>query len=298
MSLQRLSATVAVADVLAALEQDGAVIVENVLADDARQRLVEQLDPYISATPMGGDDFSGRNTQRTGALVARTPACHDLILHPLVLAAAEQFLQPYTDKILLHLTQTIHIHPGNPAQPIHRDRLAWGNYIPREIEPQFNTIWALTDFTLENGATRCVPGSHKWDWTRQAEPAEIVQADMPAGSVFIYSGSVLHSGGANQANTARLGLNLTYTLGWLRTEENQYLSCPPHIAATLPAALQELLGYTQGGYALGYYSDPEALAGQTDILPPEHALGRKPRDGTSLASDIGTPVDLSNVAQL
>jgi ectoine hydroxylase-related dioxygenase (phytanoyl-CoA dioxygenase family) len=298
MPLQTLPPTASAEDIAAAVEQDGAVIVKDAITQQTVQQMVAEVTPYVDATPMGRDDFAGRHTQRTGALVARTPTCRDLILHPQVLAAAKTFLGPYTDKILLHLTQTIHINPGNPAQSIHRDRLAWGKHIPKEIEPQFNTIWALTDFTIENGATRCVPGSHKWDWDRRALPEEIVQAEMSAGSVFVYSGSVLHSGGENRSNTSRLGLNLTYTLGWLRTEENQYLSCPPHIAKDLDPELQELLGYTQGTYALGYYSDPEAMPQKSDILPPEAVLGRKPRSNEQLVTTGGDTIDFSATDQL
>ncbi len=298
MTVQTLSADATREDILAVLEADGAAIIKDLISPEQVKEMVDQVSPFIQQTPMGRDDFSGRHTQRTGALVARTPACHNLILHPTILPAARGFLEPFSEKILLHLTQTIKINPGNPAQPLHRDRLAWGTHIPQSIEPQFNTIWALTDFTVENGATRCVPGSHKWDWQRRAEKDEIVQAQMSAGSVFIYTGSVLHSGGENRSDAPRLGLNLTYTLGWLRQEENQYLSCPPHIAKNLPEDLQELLGYTQGNYALGYFSDPEALHAESDILPPEMALGRMPTKGSSLASTTDDSVDFASIEQI
>eukprot|EP00752_Nemacystus_decipiens_P017364 g15560.t1 len=299
MSLKTLPADSTPDDIVKALQDDGAVIVKDVIDAEMIARMTGELDPYIKATPMGRDDFTGRQTQRTGALVARTPTCRELITHDTVLSAAKLFLKPYTDRILLHLTQTIHINPGNPAQPLHRDRLAWGGHIPKEVEPQFNTIWALTDFTKENGATRCVPGSHKWDWDERADPEQVVQAEMTAGSVFFYTGSVLHSGGENRSEASRLGLNLTYCLGWLRTEENQYLSCPPHIAKDLDPELQALLGYTQATYALGYYSDPEAMADRSDILPPEVALERWPDSGMTLASSGGGEVrDFSEVEQL
>ena len=265
--------------VLDCLEANGAAIIENAIDPGTVRKLTGEVMPFIDRTPMGGDDFSGKLTQRTGALVARSATCRDMVMHPLVLQAARAFLAPFTEKILLHLTQTIYINPGSERQTLHRDRLAWGTHIPSSIEPQFNTLWALTDFTTDNGATRFVPGSHKWDWGRRAAPDEIMQAQMPAGSVLIYTGSILHGGGANTSATPRLGLNLTYTLGWLRQEENQYLSCPPHIAKNLEPEMQELLGYTQGNYALGYYSDPEAAISRSDILPPESALGRKPRKG-------------------
>ena len=283
MTLQTFDAAATTQDLLDVMTQDGAAIVRDVIDQDAVRQLLSEVTPYVETTPMGRDDFTGRRTQRTGALVARSPSCRALILNPLLLDAARGFLSPFTDRIILHLTQTIHIHAGSRAQPLHRDRLAWGKHIPRQIEPQFNTLWALTDFTAENGATRCVPGSHTWDWERRAEPEQIVQAEMSAGSVFLYTGSVLHGGGENRARESRLGLNLTYTLGWLRQEENQYLSCPPHIAKDLEPELQELLGYTQGNYALGYFTDPEQHQPGKDILPPEAALGRQPRQGASVS---------------
>lgn len=288
MPLQTLSANADTDAIVAAMQADGALILEGVLDAAQRQALTDELQPFIERTPMGNDDFTGRSTQRTGALVARTPRVRPLVTNARVLAAAQAFLAPYTEKVILHLTQTIYIHPGQGAQVLHRDRLAWGTHLPSSIEPQFNTIWALTDFTAENGATRVVPGSHRWDSKHRAEPEEITQAEMSAGSVLLYSGSVLHSGGENRSDAARLGLNITYCLGWLRQEENQYLSCPPHIAKDLDPELQELLGYTQGNYALGYYSDPESNEPNRDILPPEMALGRMPRKGQGVSLSEAT----------
>ena len=276
MTLKTLGPTATTNDVLAELDQAGAVIVKDVIGAQILERFNAEVMPYVERTPMGRDDFLGKATKRTGALAARSQICRDLILHDLVLGAAEAFLAPYTKKIILHLTQTIEIHPGSSAQAIHRDRYAWGTHLPQSIEPQLNTIWAMTDFTLENGATHCVPGSHRWSWEQQALSDQICQAEMSKGSVFFYTGSILHHGGANMSNAPRLGLNLTYCLGWLRQEENQYLSCPPELAKDFDPKLQELLGYTQGEYALGYYSDPLDESGSKEILPPELSLGRMP----------------------
>ena len=276
MTLKTLGPTATTNDVLAELDQAGAVIVKDVIGAQILERFNAEVMPYVERTPMGRDDFLGKSTKRTGALAARSQICRDLILHDLVLGAAEAFLAPFTKKIILHLTQTIEIHPGSSAQAIHRDRYAWGTHLPQSIEPQLNTIWAMTDFTLENGATHCVPGSHRWSWEQQARSDQICQAEMSKGSVFFYTGSILHHGGANMSNAPRLGLNLTYCLGWLRQEENQYLSCPPELAKDFDPKLQELLGYTQGEYALGYYSDPLDESGSKEILPPELSLGRMP----------------------
>jgi ectoine hydroxylase-related dioxygenase (phytanoyl-CoA dioxygenase family) len=276
MTLKTLGPTTTPNDVLAELDQAGAVIVKDVIGSKTLERFNAEVMPYVERTPMGRDDFLGKSTKRTGALAARSQVCRDLILHDLVLGAAEAFLAPFTKKIILHLTQTIEIHPGSSAQAIHRDRYAWGAHLPQSIEPQLNTIWAMTDFTAENGATHCVPGSHRWSWEQQARSDQICQAEMSKGSVFFYTGSILHHGGANMSNAPRLGLNLTYCLGWLRQEENQYLSCPPELAKDFDPKLQELLGYTQGEYALGYYSDPLDESGSKEILPPELSLGRMP----------------------
>jgi ectoine hydroxylase-related dioxygenase (phytanoyl-CoA dioxygenase family) len=293
MALQTLQPDCSPDSILAAMARDGACIVAGVAPASTVRQMVAEVTPFIERTPYGSDDFTGHRTQRTGALVARTPTCRELVLNPKVLSAARAFLKPWAEKILLHLTQTIYIHPGQGAQVLHRDRLAWGTHLPLSIEPQFNTIWALSDFTAANGATRIVPGSQTWPWERKATPDQVVQAEMSAGSVLLYSGTVLHSGGRNDSDISRLGLNITYCLGWLRQEENQYLSCPPHIARTLEPELQELLGYTQGNYALGYYSDPEATEPGRDILPPEFALGRKPRAGQGFSLSEATDEGVS-----
>ena len=269
-------------DVLAVFQRDGAVIIHGLMAPELHGRVAAELAPWIADTPTGRDDFVGRQTTRTGALVARSPACRELVMHETVLDLARRFLLPFSNKIQLHLTQVINIKPGQGTQPLHQDRLAWGGYIPAGIEPQFNTIWALTDFTEENGATRLVPGSAGWDDDRRATDDEKTQAVMSAGSVLLYSGSVTHGGGENRSSSDRTGINITYCLSWLRTEENNYLSCPPEIAKDLDPELQELLGYTMGNYALGYYSDPHAVAATSDILAPEFALGRSPRGNEKL----------------
>ena len=265
-------------EVLDAFRRDGAVIIRDLMPPELHQRMADELSPWIAKTPDGRDDFVGRQTTRTGALVARSEASRELVMHPTVLDLAQRFLLDYSNKIQLHLTQVINIKPGQGTQPLHRDRLAWGGYIPSEIEPQFNTIWAMTDFTLDNGATRVVPGSPHWEEDRRPNDDEKTQAAMSAGSVLLYSGSVIHGGGENRSSHDRTGINITYCLSWLRTEENNYLSCPPDIAKDLEPGLQELLGYTMGNYALGYFSDPYAVHGVTDLLAPELALGRKPRD--------------------
>ena len=272
-TLQKLPATASIEAITAAVTEDGAAIIEDVLTAPDRATLISEIMPYVEATDVGKDGFVGFQTTRTGALVARSPACRTLVMSSAILGAARRFLAPYCETIQLHLTQLIRIMPGQTAQPLHRDRLAWGGYLPRDLEPQFNTIWAVTDFTRENGATQVVPGSHLWDPKREAVEDEITWAEMSAGSVLVYSGSVIHGGGANTSPSDRMGLNITYTLGWLRQEENQFLSCPPDVAATLDPELRALLGYAMGSYALGYFSPPLPPGKGPEIVPPEVMFG-------------------------
>ncbi|MBX9608333.1 MAG: phytanoyl-CoA dioxygenase family protein [Gammaproteobacteria bacterium] len=267
--LRHLPATASMAEVLEIIAADGAVIVDDLITPALLDRVLTEIMPYVDATPPGRDAFTGFLTTRTGALVARSPACRELVQDPLVTGVTEAFLAPYCDCYQLHLTQVIRIKPGQPAQTLHRDRLAWGGFLQRAIEPQLNTIWAITDFTRENGATRVAPGSQLWDDARHAEDHELTFAEMKAGSVILYTGSVIHSGGANQSDADRIGINITYSLGWLRQEENQYLSCPPEIAATLSPELQRLIGYAMGSYALGYFTPPLAPGQGPEIVPPE-----------------------------
>ncbi len=281
--LETLPATAAPEDVVAILKRDGALIVTGVLSPADLSRVLSETKPYIDATENGRDDFTGHLTTRTGALVARSPACRKLVMNKMVTEAANLFLKPFCERIQLHLTQIIRIKPGQPKQSIHRDRWAWGVHL-KSVEPQFNTIWAITDFTKENGATQVCPGSLDWPDDYQPTDDQIGYAEMPAGSVLIYSGGVFHGGGANVSNGDRIGINITYTLGWLRQEENQYFSCPPEIAREFEPELQEMLGYTMGGYALGYYTPPLRPGEGPEVVPPEYALGRKGTGGSQFGT--------------
>jgi ectoine hydroxylase-related dioxygenase (phytanoyl-CoA dioxygenase family) len=237
------------------LERDGAVIVDDLAPPGTVEAILAEMRPYIDATPPGSDGFSGRRTRRSGALVARSPASHALIRHPLVLDVTGRLLHR-ASSYQLHLTQTIAIGPGEPAQAIHRDEWAFDFFpFPADHHVQCNTIWALTDFTEANGATRVVPGSQDWPARHDLTVDDTVPAEMTARSVILYTGKVYHGGGANTSEADRIGLNLTYDVGWLRQEENQYLSVPLEVARTLDDEFLRLIGYRIGAYALGYVDD-------------------------------------------
>ena len=118
-------------------------------------------------------------------------------------------------------------------------------------------MWAISDFTAENGGTRLVPGSHRWSADRKHTPDEVVAAEMPAGSVLYWMGGTLHGAGANVSDTWRFGVILTYSVGWVRQEENQYLSITPETIGNLSPELQALTG-REAHDALGVF-DPRVI---------------------------------------
>jgi ectoine hydroxylase-related dioxygenase (phytanoyl-CoA dioxygenase family) len=259
--------------ILEVIDQDAAVILENALTASQVESILEELEPYIAGTEPIDHEFVGRSTTRTGALVARSKTAREAVVHPLVLDVVTGFLPRHAQNIQFNMTQIMRLLPGEAAQQLHRDRFLWGRELPPAVEPQLNGMWALTDFTEANGATRVIPGSQQWDWDRPLSQDDTTPAEMPAGGVLLYTGSVVHGGGANRSSAPRIGMNITFLLGWLRQEENQYLSCPPEVARTLAPELQALIGYSLGNGGLGYFSPLEAAQGHPDTLGPDVVLG-------------------------
>jgi len=260
-----------------AMLEHGAAIIERLLDDDTCDRLHDELAPWIDATPAGADEFSGLSTRRTGALLARSVTSQRLIAHPLVLAAVDKVLWPRKTTFQLHLTQVITIGPGSPAQQLHRDQWCFDFFeFPDDMQVEVGSMFALDEFTEENGATRVAIGSHrdKVDLKNAGEYAT-VPAEMPRGSIVLYTGRTVHGGGANDSKADRTGINVDYALGWLRQEENQYLSVPLDIARELPDDVLRLMGYRQGAYALGYIDDcrdPIAAVKPTEVTAQSFAV--------------------------
>ena len=237
------------------LKRDGCCVVDRVVEPAVLDRALEELAPWLEAVGKGPDDFTGKQTRRIGGLIGRSQTVRDLIQNELVLGAVKTSLS-HSRNYQVHLTQVIAIDPGQLSQPIHRDQWAYDFFtFPKGYEVQTNTLWAMTDFTEDNGATRVIPGSHLYDDKLRLEHADTEPAEMEAGSVLFYTGALYHGGGANRSDSTRYGLNLTYNLAWLRQEENQYLSVPHEIARELPEKLLRLMGYARGAYALGYIDD-------------------------------------------
>lgn len=274
MEVKRFNKNSSPEAILEALIGDAAIIIEDLVSKDLVKKIATELEPYLEACNSGKSEFSGLSTKRIGALIARSPSCRQLATNNLIKKILDGFLGPFCDDYQINLTQAVSIGPREKSQILHRDRGMYGGFIPRKIEPLIGTVWAITDFTKENGATQVVPGSHTWDKSKEPMPKEIAYAEMKPGSVFLYTGTVLHGGGENLTDSPRLGAFIHYSLSWLRQQENQYLSCPTEIAKILDPELRSLMGYSRAGYVLGYFSSPYEKD-NLELVSPEELFGEK-----------------------
>jgi len=252
MSIVHLPADTSVESINELLNRDGCVVIDGLMPKETVAAIRKEMDPWLEAAPAGRDEFDGRQTRRVGTLVGRSPSSHDIILNPTVLGVADQALAHATN-YQLHATQVIAVGPGSEPQPIHRDQWAFDMFpFPQGFDSTFSTMWALTDFTEANGATRVVPGSHRGVDFKQFGLEDSLPAEMSAGSVLLYTGSLYHGAGPNSTDRDRIGLIVHYSLAWLRQEENQYLCCPAEVLEALPEKMQRLMGYARGAYSLGF----------------------------------------------
>jgi Phytanoyl-CoA dioxygenase (PhyH) len=273
------------------LRRDGGVIVEGLLSPDVVARVNDEVGEALDRARPDDDMFNpimqafhGPHTRQVSGAPGLSPTfAVDVMCHPLLLEMADRVLLPSCARYQLNLGHLLQRGPGSDEQILHRDELVWSDMPRPEPELQLATVIAFVDFTRENGATRVVPGSHLWPERalppieqflgRQPEPEEIAYAEMPAGSAVVYLGGTIHAGGSNTTDIARRGAHLSYCLGWLRTEENNYLAIPPSVAAKLPRQAQEVIGYSvhdsipRGGGYLGMVrmQDPVELLGRGEL---------------------------------
>jgi ectoine hydroxylase-related dioxygenase (phytanoyl-CoA dioxygenase family) len=249
----------------ARIEREGYTIIENAMPLDAVEALVEdlhRLERELAVRP-APNRFEGTKTLRIYNLLAHGKLYEEIPVNPNALPVVERVLD---SGCLVSSLSSINILPSERAQPIHAD----DQLIPLpkpHVAIVCNTMWAITDFTEENGATRVVPGSHKLDHSPMYMGRyDSVPAEMRRGSVLVYHGSLWHGGGANRSATSRIGIAMNYCAGYIRQQENQQLGIPREIAARFAPRLQELIGY-------GLYN---GLIGHIDKTSPLEILGRKP----------------------
>ena len=251
-SIATLSGDAETSEVLSTLLEDGAVILENLIGPGVIQAIQEELAPFREDSDPGMkhlnpvlDAFFGKETRHVTGLPGKSfTFASEVMIHPRLMALCDEILLPSCARYQLNLGHLIDRGPGGQQQFFHRDELVWVNVPRPHGQLQVATMIALEDFESEVGATRIVPGSHRWPLDRVAEDSEVAVAEMSAGSAVVYLGSTIHAGGANTtADRWRPGLHASWVCGWLRTEENNYLACPPDVASQLPRKAQEVLGY-------------------------------------------------------
>lgn len=235
-----------------ALLADGAVIVHGVIDSDTLDTLNSDVDALVAAAdpamqhlnPLVGM-FFGKNVRHVSGMAAHSSLFAEKIMcNPLYLDLCDRILLPHCADYQLNLGHLMDRGPGAEAQMMHRDEDVWIHMPRPHPELQLATILALVDFREDNGATFVIPGSHQWPREREGKDDEKCFAEMPAGSAVIYLGSTIHGGGTNGTSDEwRRGIHMSYTLGWLRTEENNVLAVRPEIAGKLSKRAQQLLGY-------------------------------------------------------
>lgn len=227
---------------LEAVKRDGFTIVENAIEPDLIDGLNEALDRLerdLTAKP-AMNSFEGHRTVRIYNLLAYGEPFIAVPTHPNVLPVIDGVLDP---GCLISSLSSIAIDAGETAQPIHADDMV----IPLEKPHRpivCNSMWALTDFTEANGATRLVPGSHRKPNPDYGGDYETIAAEMAKGSVLIWDGALWHGGGANRTDARRTGIAMNYCAGFIRQQENQQLGLKPELVKTFSPRLQELVGYS------------------------------------------------------
>lgn len=281
--LHRFNVTDDVTAIGDSLLAHGAVIVENLLGSEVIQQINEDVAQHLAQADTSVDhlnpiiaEFFGRNTRHVNGMAAKSITfANDVMCHPVYTSLCDRILLPNCADYQLNLGHLMDRGPGAQAQWMHRDEDVWKHYEHPPGDIQVASIIALADFHRDNGCTFVIPGSHQWDKTREGREEEKVYAEMSAGSAVIYLGSTIHGGGTNTTEDQwRPGLHISYTLGWLRTEENNVLAVPPQKAAKLSKRAQQLLGYGVHdaiGIGGGYL-------GMVDMREPASLLGDEKLD--------------------
>lgn len=224
--------------------------------------LHDDLRPRFERTPFCEGDFYGRHTKRFGGLLKRSARAAAFVQHPVILEITQAILGPYCDRFQLNLTQALEIWPGENEQIPHRDQDMWRG-TQGEIEYLINVMWPFTPYRAENGATVVWPDSHRRQSERSMERSQAIEAEMDPGSALLFLGSTLHGAGANRTSAPRAGMIISYSLGWLKPYENQFLVYPPDVARHFAPDLAALVGYQMHRPNLGNYEGrcPSVLLG-------------------------------------
>jgi ectoine hydroxylase-related dioxygenase (phytanoyl-CoA dioxygenase family) len=253
VALEQVTRADGLSAVMELLDRDGAVIVRDMVAPDVLEQFRADMQAEAARRVVGPNvdhpeirEFWGERTMRFTRLAHRSRAFIDILTDPYYLAVADAVLLPNCNDYWMNTGQMMILAPGEDAQYLHRDAANWKSMSrPDGFEVTISCMFAISDFTAELGATRVVPGSHRWeDYERAAQPHEICQAVMPAGGGMIYTGRVLHGAGANiTPDQTRFGMHLSYVVGWLTPEEAGPLGTSWDEVRDLGPVAQRLLGW-------------------------------------------------------
>jgi ectoine hydroxylase-related dioxygenase (phytanoyl-CoA dioxygenase family) len=279
---------------VASIEEDGFVVIEELLCRDELEEIRRLLRPHLADGLHGRNDFEGHRTQRVYALVSRGRIFEDLVRHPRVLAICDRFL---ATGYLLTASQAICIHPGETPQGLHSDDAFYPIPRPRPAI-SMSTIWSVDAFTAENGATQVIPRSHGWSDGRVSElfrgldfstrqsgesaarspdgaahsaelEAQLRNVEMPPGSVIVFSGTLLHRGGAGRGTSSRLVCSNQYCEPWARQQENFTLGIASEQVLAMHERVRQMLGFSIHGPFMGHFGGlhPERLLDPSGLRP-------------------------------
>lgn len=254
--LERFSSSADIAEMLLALERDGGIIVEGMFDLDTIDTMRGAADTRAadvlpgSATQGLGEDgasFVGANTIRFSSLGQLSPAFFDMLDSEIFAALADAVLLPTCGSYWLNTGQIMYIGPGEPAQALHRDANNWWEFVsrtwPDSPEVTLSMMIGLEPVTEELGATRVVPGSHRAEELTRFTDAESVPAELGPGDALVYSGYVVHGGGANRTDRWRRAMHLSVVAGWLTPEESSPLDYTGDELASRSPRVRRLLGH-------------------------------------------------------
>jgi ectoine hydroxylase-related dioxygenase (phytanoyl-CoA dioxygenase family) len=242
------------------LREEGWVTVPGVFVGEELEGLREGLSVGLDSARTEGQilfregvDVNDRSV-RVLHLLDQHPAFAQMVDHPTVRGLVSSVLGE--DYLLSSLSANISL-PGSESMGLHNDLMA---VLPEPWLAPYGTnlFICLDDMDEENGATRYLPGSHRFTTNDMASDADLrrtVPIPATAGSVVAMDGRLWHTSGANRsADRPRRILIAFYIASFMRTQYNWGALLSEPAKGRLSPDVRRLLGLDDGnmGVRLGY----------------------------------------------